>query len=116
MARRDTTEIITVAVRLRLKRMGRRHRSFFRLSAMDSRSPRNGRVIEELGWYDPEPKDPDKQVELKRERIEYWLSVGAQPSETVANLLKKHGISAKGSTTGSEESAEASPTADAPGA
>jgi small subunit ribosomal protein S16 len=81
-----------VAVRLRLKMMGRRHRSFFRLSAMDSRVPRNGRSIEELGWYDPNAKTPEKQVSLNRERIEYWLSVGAQPSETVSDLLKRNGI------------------------
>ena len=81
-----------MAVRLRLKRLGRRHRSFYRLGAMDSRSPRDGRVIEELGWYDPEAKDADKQVSLNRERIEHWLSVGAQPSETVADLLESHGI------------------------
>jgi small subunit ribosomal protein S16 len=59
---------------------------------MDSRSPRDGRVIEELGWYDPNAKDPDKQLSLKRERIEYWLSVGAQPSETVRDLLVKQGV------------------------
>ncbi len=81
-----------MAVKIRLKRLGRRHRSFFRVSAMDSRSPRDGRVIEELGWYDPLAKDAAKQVSLKRERIEYWLSVGAQPSETVKNLLTKQGI------------------------
>ena len=78
-----------VAVRLRLKRMGRTHRSFFRVSAMDSRCPRDGRVIENLGWYDPGAKNPDEEVSLKRERIEYWLSVGAQPSDTVRDLLKK---------------------------
>jgi len=78
-----------VAVRLRLKRMGRRHQSFFRLSAMDSRSPRDGRVIEELGWYDPNAKEQDQQTSLNRERIEYWLGVGAQPSQTVRDLLKK---------------------------
>ncbi|MHC4295575.1 MAG: 30S ribosomal protein S16 [Planctomycetota bacterium] len=81
-----------MAVKLRLKRFGRRHRSFYRLNAMDSRKPRDGRVIEELGWYDPEVKEPDKQISLNRERIEYWLSVGAQPSETVSKLLKRHGI------------------------
>jgi len=78
-----------VAVRLRLKRMGRRHRSFFRLNAMDGRSPRDGRVIEELGWYDPNAKSHDEQVALNRERIEHWLRLGAQPSETVRDLLKK---------------------------
>ncbi|MCK5114179.1 MAG: 30S ribosomal protein S16 [Phycisphaerae bacterium] len=84
-----------MAVRLRLKRMGRAHLSFFRLSAMDSRNPRDGRVIEELGWYDPNAKDNEEQVSLKRERIEYWLGVGAQPSDTVSDLLKKNGIAVK---------------------
>jgi len=81
-----------VAVRIRLKRFGRRHRSFYRLSAVDSREPRDGKVIEELGWYDPEAKDPEKQASLKGERIGYWLGQGAQPSDTVADLLKRHGI------------------------
>ncbi len=81
-----------MAVKLRLQRLGRTHKSFFRLSAMDSRKPRDGRVIEELGWYDPHVKNEEEQTELNRERIEYWLSVGAQPSETVGHLLKKNGI------------------------
>ena len=81
-----------MAVKLRLKRTGRRHLPCYRLNAVDSRAPRDGRVIEELGLYDPLQKDPDKQINFKRERIEYWLSVGAQPSETVANLLEKVGI------------------------
>jgi small subunit ribosomal protein S16 len=72
--------------------MGRRHRSFFRLSAMDRRSPRDGRVIEELGWYDPCAAE-DAKVNFKLDRVEYWLSVGAEPSETVASLLKKAGVS-----------------------
>jgi len=84
-----------VAVKLRLKRMGRTHKSFFRLSAIDSRSPRNGRVIEELGWYDPNADTIEEKTSLKRERIEYWLSVGAQPSETVRDLLKSRGIAVK---------------------
>jgi small subunit ribosomal protein S16 len=89
-------EIAYVAVRLRLKRMGRRHRSFYRISAMDSRTPRDGRVIEELGWYDPNAAEPERQLSLDRQRIEHWLSVGAQPSDTVRNLLKQQGIAVKG--------------------
>ena len=84
-----------MAVRLRLKRMGRTHRSFFRLNAVDSRRPRDGRVIEELGWYDPNAKSPEEEASLNRERIEYWLGVGAQPSDTVKDLLRKHGITEK---------------------
>jgi small subunit ribosomal protein S16 len=84
-----------VAVKLRFKMMGRRHKSFFRLSAIDSRSPRDGRVVEHLGWYDPHAKEADKQLSLDRERIEYWLKVGATPSATVRNLLTKQGIAAQ---------------------
>jgi small subunit ribosomal protein S16 len=62
---------------------------------MDCRAPRDGRVLEELGWYDPQSKEPDKQLSLNRERIEYWLSVGAQPSDTVRQLLKRQGIAVK---------------------
>ena len=74
--------------------MGRRHRPFYRINAMDSRTPRDGRVVEELGYYDPIEKDEAKQVSLKEERIRYWLSQGATTSETVRNLLKKNGIEA----------------------
>ncbi len=76
---------------LRLKRMGRRHRPFYRVNAMDKRAPRDGRVIEELGWFDPLAAD-DKQSVLKVDRIKYWLSVGAQPSDTVRGLLKRNDI------------------------
>ena len=72
--------------------MGRRHRPFYRINAMDSRSPRDGRVLEELGYYDPIEPDESKQVKLKEDRIRYWLSKGAQPSETVSHILRKHGI------------------------
>lgn len=82
-------------VKIRMKRMGRRHRPFYRINAMDARSPRDGKVIEELGRYDPLEPDESKQVVLKTERIQYWLNEGAQPSETVANLLRKHGIAVK---------------------
>lgn len=81
-----------VAVRLRLKRFGRRHRPSYRVAAMDSRSPRDGRVIEELGFYDPLASDATQQVSLKKDRIAYWLRVGAQPSDTVRNLLKREGM------------------------
>jgi small subunit ribosomal protein S16 len=84
-----------VAVKLRLKRFGRKNRAFFRLNAIDSRTPRDGRVIEELGMYDPIEKDQAKALRLNRERIEYWLGVGAIPSDTVVSLLKKSGIPVK---------------------
>ncbi|MEM6469482.1 MAG: 30S ribosomal protein S16 [Planctomycetota bacterium] len=80
-----------MAVRIRLKKMGRTHRPFFRVCAMDQRSPRDGRVIEELGFYDPMCPETDARVQLKSERVDHWLSVGAQPSEKVAVLIKKYG-------------------------
>jgi small subunit ribosomal protein S16 len=78
-----------VAVRLRLKRMGRRHRPFYRVAAIDSRTRRDGRVIELLGHYDPIAGKDGKQIELKLERVDYWLGVGAQPSDTVKRLIEK---------------------------
>ena len=80
-----------MAVRIRLKRLGRRHRPFFRICAMDSRAPRDGRVIEELGHYDPMVRETDARAVLNAERIDYWLGVGALPTEKVAVLIKKYG-------------------------
>ena len=80
-----------MAVRIRMKRLGRRHRPFYRVCARDARTARNGRVIEELGTYDPMVKETDARVRLNNERIDYWLGVGAQPSENVAVLIKKYG-------------------------
>jgi len=82
-------------VRIRLKRTGRRHKPSFRLTAVDVRDSRDGRVLEELGTYNPADKNPDMQCNMKKERIQYWLGVGAQPSETVKDLLKKTGLQAK---------------------
>jgi small subunit ribosomal protein S16 len=84
-----------MAVKLRLKRMGRTNGSFFRLNAIDSRSPRDGRVIEQLGYYDPRNKDQSKQFVAKLDRCRHWLDVGAIPSGTVSSLLKKHGVEHK---------------------
>ena len=81
-----------MSVKLRLKRLGRSHGAFFRLNAIDSRAPRDGRVIEELGYYDPANKDKAKQFVAKLDRCKHWLDHGAIPSETVSSLLKKSGI------------------------
>ena len=75
--------------------MGRSHRAFFRLHVVDSRSPRDGRVIEQLGHYDPIEKDKEKQIVLNVERAVYWMDKGAQPSETVSSLLKRKGVEHK---------------------
>jgi small subunit ribosomal protein S16 len=73
-----------------MKMLGRKHRQFFRIVAIDSRQPRDGRTIEELGSYDPMLKNTDERVKLKPDRIKHWLSVGALPSERVATFLKKY--------------------------
>src|ERR1041385_2299987 len=75
-----------------MKMMGRKHRPFFRICAIDGRSPRDGRVLEELGTYDPMVSETDARALLKSERINYWLGVGAQPSDRVRVLIKKYGI------------------------
>ncbi len=84
-----------MAVKIRMKRVGRLHRSIFRISAMDGRKPRDGKVLEELGIYDPANKAADQQLKLNLDRVKHWLSVGAVPSETVGHLLKKSGIAAR---------------------
>lgn len=76
-----------MAVVLRLKRIGTNKKPFYRIVATDKRSPRDGRFIEELGSYDPRKNPP--LVKVKKERVTYWLKVGAKPSLTVKSLLKK---------------------------
>lgn len=89
-----------------MKKMGRRHRPFFRICAMDSRTPRDGRAIEELGTYDPMVRNKDERVSLNADRVRYWLSVGAQPSENVAVLIKKYLTEGEGQSTEEAASAE----------
>lgn len=84
-----------MAVKLRLKRFGRKNHSFFRLNAVDSRSPRDGRVIEELGHYDPHLKDKALRFKADLDKCKSWLDKGAIPSETVSSLLKRSGLEHK---------------------
>ncbi len=79
-----------MAVRIRMKQMGRTHRHYYRIVAIDSRQPRDGKVVEELGTYDPHVPDTDARVKLKPSRIKYWQSVGAKPSEKCAVLFRKY--------------------------
>lgn len=79
-----------MSVRIRMKKFGRKHRPFFRVVAVDARCPRDGRVLEELGTYDPLVPETDARVQLKADRVLYWLSVGAQPSDKVAVMIKKY--------------------------
>ena len=82
-----------MSVKIRLKRMGSKKRPLYRIVVADSRSPRDGRFIETVGTYNPltEPE----QVTLKEEAIMNWLSNGAQPSDTVRNILSKQGVMKK---------------------
>jgi small subunit ribosomal protein S16 len=77
-------------VKLRLRRMGKRHYPIYKIVAADSRSPRDGRFIESVGTYNPNI-DP-MEVKLNEVRIKYWLKVGAKPTDTVRNLFKSEGL------------------------
>jgi small subunit ribosomal protein S16 len=78
-----------MAVKIRMKRVGAKNAPFFRIVVADSRSPRDGKFIEEIGVYQPLKKSDN--VSLNLERARYWLGQGAQPSETVASFIKKAG-------------------------
>jgi small subunit ribosomal protein S16 len=82
-----------MAVVIRLSRAGAKKRPFYRLVVADSRYPRDGRFIERVGTYDPKkPKDSAERVKLEIERIQYWLSKGAQPSDRVLRFLDAAGV------------------------
>lgn len=72
--------------------MGRRHRPFFRINAVDSRTPRDGRILEKIGHYDPMEKNVETQIVLDVEKAKKWLDAGAVPSNTVADILKRFGL------------------------
>jgi small subunit ribosomal protein S16 len=78
-----------VSVRIRMKMTGRKHQPFFRICVIDRQKARDGLPIEEVGTYDPMVKVKSERVKLNLERINYWISVGALPSDRVATLLKK---------------------------
>ncbi len=78
-----------MAVKIRLKRFGRKNRAFWRINAIDSRSPRDGKVLEELGFYDPISQDPATAVVVNKARVAHWIERGALPSPSVASLLKR---------------------------
>lgn len=80
-----------MATKIRLKRIGRRNRPFYRMVAMDSRNRRDGAAIEELGWYNP--IDSNRSYDLKDERILHWLGEGAQPTDAAKKLLRRAGLS-----------------------
>ncbi len=85
-----------MAMKIRLARGGSKKRPFYRIVACDSRMPRDGRFIEKLGTYNPLlPKDSEERVKMDVERIQYWMSKGAQPTDRVARFLEAAGVVAK---------------------
>jgi small subunit ribosomal protein S16 len=84
-----------MSVKIRMVRMGRRHRPFFRINVVDGRTPRNGKILEIIGHYDPIEKDKDKQIVLNTEKAKSWLNKGAIPTDTVAELLQRIGVKNK---------------------
>ncbi|MCM2344079.1 MAG: 30S ribosomal protein S16 [Alphaproteobacteria bacterium] len=84
-----------MALKLRMSRQGRKNLAFYHIVVADSRAARDGKFVEKIGIYDPRlPQDNDKRVVLNAERVKYWLSQGAQPSERVAIFLGKAGLAA----------------------
>jgi len=77
-------------VKIRLKRMGMKKAPFYRVVVSDSRTPRDGRFIEEIGYYNPVSEPA--VIKFDEERAKYWIGTGAQPTETVRSLLKKGGL------------------------
>jgi small subunit ribosomal protein S16 len=88
-----------MSVKIRMKRVGAKNKPVFRIVVADSRSPRDGKFIEELGTYLPRQKADNFTMDL--DRVKYWLSKGAQPSETVASIIKKSTKAAAAATTAS---------------
>jgi len=78
-------------VRIRLRRVGRKKAPAYRIVVADSKSPRDGKFIEIIGQYAPRLSD-DQKLNIDRERVNYWLNVGAQPSDTVRSLLRRAGV------------------------
>jgi small subunit ribosomal protein S16 len=78
-----------MALKIRLRQQGRTNRAFYRLVVTDSRSPRDGKYVEALGWYNPIEEADDKKLAVKADRIQHWLNVGAQLTENAENLLRK---------------------------
>lgn len=81
-----------MAVRIRLKRIGRRNRPAYRVCVFDGRTRRDGRSIEDIGFYDTLSNDPERELKVNVDRARYWLSVGAQPTDIVKQLFKRTGV------------------------
>jgi len=101
-------ELIKMAVKIRLRREGRRNRAFYRVVVADSRSPRDGRYIEQVGYYDPMTEPAN--IKLEKGRIDFWIGQGAQPSDTVKNLLVRSSVATTDSASIGEVTSEGAET------
>src|SRR4030042_4140037 len=101
-----------MAVTIRLTRMGAKKKPFYRLVVADSRFPRDGRFIEVVGTYNPNPNPPS--INLNRERIDSWLKRGAHPTNTVKSLLKKAGLATRADGTAPAANETSEPRAESP--
>ena len=101
-------------LKIRLQRGGSTHHPHYRIVVADSRAPRDGKFVEKIGTYDPKNKNPEKQVNVQLERAEYWLSVGAQPSDTVRSMIRKARRDEKYRAPGSAVAEEAPAAAETP--
>lgn len=79
-------------VRIRMQRLGRRNRPFYRIAVAEKNTRRNGPVLEQLGFYDPVEKDPAKALKIDGERVKFWIAKGAQPSDTCRDFFAKMGL------------------------
>lgn len=94
-----------MAVRIRLKRQGRRNRAFYRICVFDARTRRDGRSIEDIGFYDTTSDSTVSKSNVDLDRARHWLKVGAKPSDTVHQIFKREGVYAAGETAGEPASA-----------
>lgn len=78
-----------MALKIRLRQQGRRNQQTYRLVLSDSRAPRDGRYLENLGWYNPNESEPEKNLSIHADRIEYWVGLGAVLTENAASLVKR---------------------------
>lgn len=104
-----------MATRIRLKRFGSKHNPHYRIVVADARRQRNGRAIEELGYYNPTTNPP--AIKVNAERAQYWLGVGAQPTDTVVSLFRRAGVLAseeEPQATTAEEAQDATEEVEAP--
>ena len=78
-----------MALKIRLQRHGASHRPFYRMVVTEAAARRDGRFVEVLGTYEPQAKRPEDEIKLKLDRVDYWHSVGAKPTDTAASLIRK---------------------------